>query len=168
MFSSVQSLSHVQLLATPWIAARQASLSFTISQSLHKLMSIESVMPFDHLIFCHPLLLLPSVFPSMRVFSSESVLCTRWPKGSTVIPLPPPTPSIHTKYPVTPYPHPSRTVSEYPVGGTCTQLLAWELRDQAFPLVWPLIGPVTLENILVEPTSVGLDFRPAKLRRWLR
>ena len=66
--------------ATPWTAARQASLSITNSQSLLKLMSIESVMPSNHLIFCHPLLLLPSIFPSIRVFSNESVLCIRLPK----------------------------------------------------------------------------------------
>ena len=65
---------------TPWTAARQASLSITNSQSLLKLMSIESVMPSNHLILCHPLLLPPSIFPSIRVFSSESVLCIRWPK----------------------------------------------------------------------------------------
>ena len=76
----VQSLSHVQLFAAPWTAARQASLSFTFSQSLLKLMSIESVMPYSHLILCHPLLLLPSVFPSIRVFSNESALHIRWPK----------------------------------------------------------------------------------------
>ena len=79
-FSSVQSLSHVQLFATPWIAARQASLSITSSQSLPKLMSIESVMPSNHLVLWRPLLLLPSVFPSIRVFSNESVLHLRWPK----------------------------------------------------------------------------------------
>ena len=79
-FSSVQSLSRVRLFATPWIAARQASLSITNSWSLLKLMSIESVMSSNHLILCHPLLLLPSIFPSIRVFSSESVLCIRWPK----------------------------------------------------------------------------------------
>ena len=79
-FSSVQSLSHVQLFAIPWTAAYQASLSITNSRSLLKLMSIESVMPSNHLIFCHPLFLLPSVFPSIGVFSSESVLCIRWPK----------------------------------------------------------------------------------------
>ena len=66
--------------ATPWTMARQASLSLTVSQSLLKLMSIESVMPSNHLILCHPLLLLPSIFPSIRVFSEESVLCIRWPK----------------------------------------------------------------------------------------
>ena len=66
--------------ATPWTAARQASLSITNSQSSLKLMSIESVMPLNHLILCHPLLLLPSIFPSIRVFSIESVLCIRWPK----------------------------------------------------------------------------------------
>ena len=77
---SVQSLSHVWLFATPWIAARQASLSITNSRSLHKLMSIESVMPSSHLILCHPLLLLPPIPPSIRVFSSESILCIRWPK----------------------------------------------------------------------------------------
>ena len=76
----VQSLSRVQLFATPWTAARQASLSVTVSWSLLKLMSIESVMPFKHLILCHPLLLLPSIFPSIRVFSSDSALCIRWPK----------------------------------------------------------------------------------------
>ena len=76
----VQSLSHVRLFVTPWTAACQASLSFTISQSLLKLMSIESVMPSNQLIFCHTLLLLPSVFPSIRVFSNESALCIRWPK----------------------------------------------------------------------------------------
>ena len=74
------SCSHVQLLATPWIAAYQASLSFTISQSLLKLMSIQSMMPSNYLILCHPLLLLPSIFPSIRVFSSSSALGIRWPK----------------------------------------------------------------------------------------
>ena len=78
-FSSVQSFSHVQLFATPWITARQASLSITNSQSLLKLMSIESVMPSNHLILCCPLLLLPPIPPSIRVFSSESTLCMRWP-----------------------------------------------------------------------------------------
>ena len=78
--SSVQSLSRVQLLVTPWTAARQASLSITNSWSLLKLMSIESVMPSNHLILCHPLLLLPPIFPSIRVFSNESALCIRWPK----------------------------------------------------------------------------------------
>ena len=76
--SSVQSLSRVQLFATPWTAACQASLSITSSQSLLKLMSIESVMPSNHLILCCPLLLLPSIFPSIRVFSNESVLHNRW------------------------------------------------------------------------------------------
>ena len=78
--SSVQSLSHVQLFATPWIAACQASLSITNSQSLPKLMSIESVMPSSHLILWCPLLLLPSIFPSIRVFSNELALGIRWPK----------------------------------------------------------------------------------------
>ena len=78
--SSVQSLSCVRLFATPWTAACQASLSITNSQSLPKLMSIESVMPSNHLILCRPLLLPPSIFSSIRVFSSESVLCIRWPK----------------------------------------------------------------------------------------
>ena len=78
-FSLVQLLSHVQLFATSWTAPCQASLSITNSQSLLKLMSIESVMPSNHLILCHPLLL-PSLFPSIRVFSNESVLCIRWPK----------------------------------------------------------------------------------------
>ena len=73
-------LSHVRLFATPWTAAHHASLSITNSQSLLKLMSIESVMPSNHLILCRPLLLLPSIFPSIRVFYSESVLCVRWPK----------------------------------------------------------------------------------------
>ena len=72
--------SCVQLFGTPWIAARQASLSFTISQSLFKLMPIESMVPSTHLILCHPLLLLPSIFPSIKVFSSQSALCIRWPK----------------------------------------------------------------------------------------
>ena len=79
-FSSVQSLSRVRLFATPWIAARQASLSITNSQSLLKLMSIESGMPSNHLILCRPLLLLPSIFPSIRVFSNESALRIMWPK----------------------------------------------------------------------------------------
>ena len=79
-FSSVQSLSHVQLFVTPWTTARQASLSVTNSRSLLKLMSIESVMPSNHLIFCHPLLLLPSIFPSIRVFSNVSVLHIKRPK----------------------------------------------------------------------------------------
>ena len=79
-FGSVQSLSCVQLSTTPLIAAHQTSLSITNSQSLLKLMSIESVMPFSHLIFCRPLLLLPSIFPSIRVFSNESVLHIRWRK----------------------------------------------------------------------------------------
>ena len=78
--SSVQSLSHVQLFATPWPAAHQASLSITNSQTLLKFTSIELVMPSNHLILCHPLLLLPSIFPSIRVFSSESVLCIMWLK----------------------------------------------------------------------------------------
>ena len=78
--SSVQSLSHVQLLMTPWTAVHQASLSITNSWSLLRLMSIRSVMPSNHLIFCCPLLLLPSIFPSIRVFISESVLFIRWPK----------------------------------------------------------------------------------------
>ena len=76
----VQSLSCVQLFATPWTAAHKGSLSFTISQSLLTLTSIESVMPSNHLILCHPLLLLPSIFPSIRVLSSESVLYIGWPK----------------------------------------------------------------------------------------
>ena len=76
----VQSLSHIQLFVTPWSAARQASLSITNYQSLLKLMSAESVIPSNHLILCRPLLLLPSIFPSRRVFSNESVLCIRWPK----------------------------------------------------------------------------------------
>ena len=79
-FSSVQSLSRVWLFATPWIAACQASLSITNSWSSLKLMSIESVMPSNHLILCRPLLLLPSVFPSIRVFSNESAFYIRWPK----------------------------------------------------------------------------------------
>ena len=78
--SSVQSFSRVQLFATPLTAAHQASLSITNSQSLLKLMSIESVMPFNHLILCCPLLLLPSIFPSIKVFSNGSVLYIRWPK----------------------------------------------------------------------------------------
>ena len=80
MFSSVLLLIRVGLFATPWTAARQASLSITNSQSLPKLVSIESVMPSKHLILCHPLLLLPSIFPNIRVFSNESTLCIRWPK----------------------------------------------------------------------------------------
>ena len=79
-FSSVQSLSRVRIFATPWTAARQASLSVINFHSLLKLMSIESVMPSNHLILCHPLLLPPSIFPSIRVFSNESVLHIRWPK----------------------------------------------------------------------------------------
>ena len=79
-FSSVQPLSPVQLPATPWTAARQASLSITNSQSLLKLMSIKSVMPSNHLILCHHLLLLPLIFLSIRVFSNESALHNRWPK----------------------------------------------------------------------------------------
>ena len=78
--TSVQSLSRVWLFVTPWTAAHQASLSITNLQSLLKLMSIEWVMPSNHLILCHPLLLLPSIFPSIRVFSKESVLHIRWPK----------------------------------------------------------------------------------------
>ena len=79
-FSSAQSVSCVWLFATPWTAARQASLFITNSRSLLKLMSIKSVMPSNHLILCRPLLLPPPVFPSIRVFSNESVLCIRWPK----------------------------------------------------------------------------------------
>ena len=79
-FSSVQSLSHVQLFVTPWTAAHQASLSIINSRSLLKLMFTESVMPSYHLILCCSLLLLPSIFPSIRVFSNESVLCIKWPK----------------------------------------------------------------------------------------
>ena len=79
-FSSVQSLSRVQLFVTLITVAFQASLSITNSQNLLKVMSVESVMPSNHLILCHPLLLLPSIFPSIRIFSSESVLRIRWPK----------------------------------------------------------------------------------------
>ena len=79
-FSSVQLLSCVRLFVTPWTAARHASLSITNSRSLLKLMPIESVMTSNHLILCRPLLLLPSIFPSIRVFSNESVLRIRWPK----------------------------------------------------------------------------------------
>ena len=80
LLSSVQSLSRVQLFVTPWIRARQVSLFITNSWSLLKLMSIELVMPPNHLILCRRLLLLPSIFPSSKVFSNESVLCIRWPK----------------------------------------------------------------------------------------
>ena len=80
MFSSVQLLSRVHLFAIPWAAARQASLSITNSRSLLKLMSIELVMPSNHLILCQPLLLLPSIFPSVKVFSNELVFLIRWPK----------------------------------------------------------------------------------------
>ena len=91
VISSVQSLSRVRLFATPWTAAGQASLSFTISQNLLKLISIESVMTSNHLILYHPLLL-PSIFPSIRVFSNESVLCLRWPNirvsiSASVLPM---------------------------------------------------------------------------------
>ena len=78
--SSVQSFSRVQLFGAPWTAAHQTSLFITSFQSLLRLMSIKSVMPSNHLILCCPLLLLPSIFPKIRVFSKESVLCTRWPK----------------------------------------------------------------------------------------
>ena len=78
IFSSVQLLSRVPLFATPWTAACQASLSITNSWSLLKLTSIGSVMPSNHVILCHPLLLPPSIFPSIRVFSNESVLCIKW------------------------------------------------------------------------------------------
>ena len=80
LISSVQLLSHVRLFAAPWTASQQASLSITNSRSLLKLMSIRSLMPSNHLILCCPLVLLPSIFPSIRVFSNESVLCIRWPK----------------------------------------------------------------------------------------
>ena len=91
-FSSVQLLSRVQLFVTPWTAARQASLSITNWWSLPKLMSIESVMPSNHLILCRPLLLPPSIFPSIRVFSSDSVLHNRWPNtgvsaSASVLPM---------------------------------------------------------------------------------
>ena len=80
LFSSVQSLSHVRLFVTPWTAAHQVCLSITNSQGLLRLMSIKSVTPYNHLIICRPLLLLPSFFPSIRVFSNESALRIRWPK----------------------------------------------------------------------------------------
>ena len=83
--SSVQSLSCVQLFAAPWTTARQASLSITNSQTLLKLMSVGSVMPSNHLILSYPLLLPPSIFPSIRVFSNESVLCIRWPFNSYIL-----------------------------------------------------------------------------------
>ena len=91
-FSLVQLLSHVQLFVTPGSVARQASLSITNSRSLLKLMSIKSVMPSNHFILCHPLLFLPAVLPSIRVFSNESVLCIRWPKywssaSASVLPM---------------------------------------------------------------------------------
>ena len=82
-FSSVQLVTHVRLFPTPWTTAHQASLSITNSQSLPKLMSIESVMPSNHLILCCPFLLLPSIFPSIRVFSNESALRIRWPKDGS-------------------------------------------------------------------------------------
>ena len=78
--SSVQLHSRIQLFVTLWTAAPQASLSINVSWSVVKLMPVELVMPSNHLILCHPLLLLPSIFPSIRVFSNESVLCIRWPK----------------------------------------------------------------------------------------
>ena len=92
MLQSVQLLSHVRLFAAPWTAARQASMSITNSQSLLKHMSIESVMPSNHLILCHLLLLPPSIFPSIRVFSNESALYIRWPKigvstSTSVLPI---------------------------------------------------------------------------------
>ena len=80
VFSSVQSLSHVQLFTTPWTSAHQPSLSITNSRSLTKLMSIELLMPSNHFVLCHPLLFLPSIFSSIRVFSNDSTLCIRWPK----------------------------------------------------------------------------------------
>ena len=80
MLLLLSSLSRVQLFVAPWTAARQASLSFTISQSLLKLMSIESVMPSNHLILCHPLFLLPSIFSTLRIFSNELALHMSWPK----------------------------------------------------------------------------------------
>ena len=80
IFSSVQMLSHVPLFATLWMGAYKASLSITNSQSSLKLVSIESLMPFNHLILCSPLLLLPSIYPSVRVFSNESILRIRWPQ----------------------------------------------------------------------------------------
>ena len=80
-FSSVQLLSHVRLFTIPWITELQASLSITNSRSLLKLMSIESVMPSNHLLLCRPLLLLPPIPPSVRVFSNESTLCMKWPKS---------------------------------------------------------------------------------------
>ena len=85
----VQSLSHVWLFATPWAATHQASLSFTVSRSLLRLMSIESGMPSNHLILCHPLLLLPLIFPNTRVFSNKSGLHIRWPKywPASVLPM---------------------------------------------------------------------------------
>ena len=90
--SSVQSLSHVQLFVTPWTAAHQASLSIIKSWSLLKLMLIKSVVPSNYLILCHPLLLLPSIYPSIRVFSNESILLIRWPKywslaSASVLPM---------------------------------------------------------------------------------
>ena len=93
LFSSVQSLSQVQLFAIPWIAAHWASLSITNSQSSLRLMSIESVMPSSHLILCHPLLLLPPIPPRIRVFFNESTLCMRWPKYWSRVPLPSPGPT---------------------------------------------------------------------------
>ena len=83
-FGSDQSLSRVPLFGTPWTAARQASLSITNSRSSHKLTSIKSVMPSSHLILCHPLLPLPPIPPSIRVFSNESTLCMRWPKSCSL------------------------------------------------------------------------------------
>ena len=87
VFSSVQSQSHVQLFVRPRTAVYQVSLSIINSQSLFKLMSIESVMPSNHLILCHPLLL-PSIFPSIKILSNESVLCVRWPKALVCIKWP--------------------------------------------------------------------------------
>ena len=117
LFSSVQSLSHVQLFTTPWSAACQASLSMANSQSLLKLTSIESLMPSNNLILCHPLLLLPSIFPSIRVFSNESVLHIRRPKYWSF------------SFSISPSNEYSRTdfLQDGLVGSPCSPITSWQI-----------------------------------------
>ena len=137
--SSVQSLSHVLHFATLWIAAHQASLSFTKSQNLLKIMSIKSVMPSHHLILCQPLLLLPAIFPSIRVFSNESSLHIRWPKYWSF--------SFSTS-PSNEYSGPPSSLLINAVSSSCTQdiilpintsVCAWD-RRRLFLFLWFFFG----------------------------
>ena len=137
LFVVIHSLSSVQLFVTPWTAAHQTSLTITISQSLLKLMSIESAMPSNHLIFCHPFLLLPSIFPRTRVFSNELALCIRWPK--------------YWSFSISP----SNEGAVKPLGSKCSPLyISYSICN-----ILPFYEPGTCRNVLSEVETSRLGCR---------